>query len=167
MAKYLDLTGLEHFRDKLRTWLGFNDSNVLQASNGGTGQTSLQATRNAMGLGDTTGALPVANGGTGATNAAAARTALMVPALGDAEDSAIIYSDPSYDQRVFVRVDRDNLKYGTIAADSYFGLYNFANPGWVWQLQPNAAVNGLFQSGRGTISDLSRDTLYNSPPAPT
>ena len=38
---------------------------VLPASKGGTGQTSLQATRNAMGLGDTTGALPVANGGTG------------------------------------------------------------------------------------------------------
>lgn len=38
---------------------------TLPASHGGTGQTSLQATRNAMGLGNTTGALPVANGGTG------------------------------------------------------------------------------------------------------
>ena len=40
----------------------------LAASSGGTGQTSLQATRNAMGLGNTTGALPVANGGTGLTS---------------------------------------------------------------------------------------------------
>ncbi|NLQ13333.1 hypothetical protein HGI81_05670 [Olsenella sp. KGMB02461] len=40
----------------------------LAASSGGTGQTSLQATRNAMGLGNTTGALPVANGGTGITS---------------------------------------------------------------------------------------------------
>ena len=78
MAKYLDLTGLEHFRDKLRAWLGFNSSNVLPASNGGTGQTSLQAARNAMGLGNTTGALPVANGGTGATSAATARSNLGI-----------------------------------------------------------------------------------------
>lgn len=47
-------------------------SGTLPASRGGTGQTSLQATRNAMGLGNTTGALPIANGGTGATTSAAA-----------------------------------------------------------------------------------------------
>lgn len=41
---------------------------TLPAAQGGTGNTSLQATRNAMGLGNTTGALPVANGGTGATS---------------------------------------------------------------------------------------------------
>ena len=41
---------------------------ALSASYGGTGYTSLQATRNAMGLGNTTGALPVENGGTGSTN---------------------------------------------------------------------------------------------------
>lgn len=42
--------------------------NVLDVAHGGTGQTSLQAARNAMGLGNTTGALPVANGGTGMTS---------------------------------------------------------------------------------------------------
>ena len=52
---------------------------TLPASMGGTGQQSLQATRNAMGLGNTTGALPVANGGTGSNSAASARTALGVP----------------------------------------------------------------------------------------
>ncbi|QDH92397.1 hypothetical protein SEA_CELAENA_18 [Microbacterium phage Celaena] len=40
---------------------------TLPVGNGGTGQTTLAAARNAMGLGNTTGALPVANGGTGAT----------------------------------------------------------------------------------------------------
>ena len=45
---------------------------TLSAARGGTGNTSLQATRNAMGLGNTTGALPVANGGTGATTKTAA-----------------------------------------------------------------------------------------------
>ena len=43
---------------------------ALSPAYGGTGYTSLQAARNAMGLGNTTGALPVENGGTGATNAA-------------------------------------------------------------------------------------------------
>lgn len=47
-------------------------SDTLGTARGGTGQTSLQATRNAMGLGNTTGALPIANGGTGATTASGA-----------------------------------------------------------------------------------------------
>jgi len=41
---------------------------TLPVAQGGTGQVSLQATRNAMGLGNTTGALPVENGGTGNTS---------------------------------------------------------------------------------------------------
>lgn len=53
-------------------------SGTLAAARGGTGQTSLQATRNAMGLGNTTGALPVANGGTGSATAADARAALGI-----------------------------------------------------------------------------------------
>lgn len=43
---------------------------TLPVANGGTGQTTLQALRNAMGLGDTTGVLPVANGGTGLSSLA-------------------------------------------------------------------------------------------------
>lgn len=50
---------------------------VLPEEYGGTGQTTLQATRNAMGLGDTTGALPIANGGTGATSIEGARSAIL------------------------------------------------------------------------------------------
>ena len=51
---------------------------TLAVARGGTGHTSLQAARNAMGLGNTTGAVPVANGGTGATTAAVARTNLSI-----------------------------------------------------------------------------------------
>lgn len=47
-------------------------------AHGGTGATSVAAARNALGLGNTSGALPVANGGTGATSAADARTNLGV-----------------------------------------------------------------------------------------
>jgi hypothetical protein len=53
-----------------------NTTGALPVANGGTGQTSLQAARNAMGLGNTTGELPVANGGTGASTAAGARANL-------------------------------------------------------------------------------------------
>lgn len=53
-----------------------NTLNALPAQNGGTGETSLQATRNAMGLGNTTGALPIANGGTDASTSIVARTNL-------------------------------------------------------------------------------------------
>jgi len=49
---------------------------ILPPVRGGTGQVSLQATRNAMGLGNTTGVLPAANGGTGHNSLTAALLAL-------------------------------------------------------------------------------------------
>jgi hypothetical protein len=52
------------------TWYRVYDSaSVIPVSGGGTGQTSAAGIRNAIGLGNTTGALPVANGGHGATSA--------------------------------------------------------------------------------------------------
>lgn len=51
---------------------------ALGVSSGGTGQTSLQATRNAMGLGNTTGELPIANGGTGSTGVSKTTTASSI-----------------------------------------------------------------------------------------
>lgn len=51
---------------------------TVPISKGGTGATTAAGARNALGLGNTTGAVPVANGGTWATTAAAARTNLGV-----------------------------------------------------------------------------------------
>lgn len=45
---------------------------VVPVKNGGTGQTTVAAARNALGLGNTAGAVPIANGGTGATTVASA-----------------------------------------------------------------------------------------------
>ena len=53
-----------------------NRDGIIAPDQGGTGQTSLQATRNAMGLGNTLNALPIENGGTGQTTAAGVRNAL-------------------------------------------------------------------------------------------
>lgn len=51
---------------------------ALSIANGGTGATTVAGARNALGLGNTSGALPIANGGTGATTAANARNNLGI-----------------------------------------------------------------------------------------
>jgi hypothetical protein len=56
----------------------YDAASVIPVSGGGTGQTTAAGIRNAIGLGNTTGAVPVANGGTGATSAKAALTNLGV-----------------------------------------------------------------------------------------
>lgn len=59
---------------------------TLPPERGGTGQASVQAARNAMGLGDTLGAVPIANGGTGAATAAGAFENIVVPQYPSNED---------------------------------------------------------------------------------
>jgi hypothetical protein len=59
-------------------WVLSSTLSVTAPTAGGTGQTSLQGARNAMGLGNTLDALPIANGGTGGTDALTARTALGI-----------------------------------------------------------------------------------------
>lgn len=92
---YTEKTGLVCYMDKsgnqsysfgsasaFRNNLGLgNTTGALPIANGGTGQTTAAAARNALGLGNTSGALPVANGGTEATTALAARQNLQA-ALG-------------------------------------------------------------------------------------
>lgn len=53
-----------------------NTSGAVPIANGGTGQTTVAAARNAFGLGNTSGAVPIANGGTGQTTAAGVRNTL-------------------------------------------------------------------------------------------
>ena len=48
------------------------DPNIQPISRGGTGATTVAGARNALGLGNTSGAVPIANGGTGATSVAGA-----------------------------------------------------------------------------------------------
>ena len=64
------------------SWGGASVTLPLAISDGGTGSTTVAGARNALGLGNTSGALPIANGGTGKTTAAAAYTALGGGAAG-------------------------------------------------------------------------------------
>ena len=75
---------------------------VLPVKNGGTGATTVAGARNALGLGNTAGALPVANGGTGASDAATARINLGI-------------SDYIIDQKLGITTGRSSrLASGTI-----------------------------------------------------
>ena len=56
----------------------------LSIANGGTGATTVAGARNALGLGNTSGALPIANGGTGATTVAAALANLGITKITNA-----------------------------------------------------------------------------------
>lgn len=67
---------------------------TVTVAQGGTGATTVAAARNALGLGNTTGAVPVANGGTGATTAKAALTnlgtvAVVVSATAPSDTTAV------------------------------------------------------------------------------
>lgn len=93
---------------------------TLPAAQGGTGNTSLQATRNAMGLGNTTGALPVANGGTGAASFTA---------------NCVVMSGSSTTAALTTRAVTNNTSSTAIAANTniptmntiYYGLNNRLN----------------------------------------
>lgn len=63
---------------------------ALPIKYGGTGATTVAGARNALGLGNTSGALPIANGGTGATTAAVARTNL---GLSGAETKTLLWTN--------------------------------------------------------------------------
>lgn len=60
--------------------MGNANAGILAVARGGTGQSSVQALRKSMGLGDTTGALPAANGGTGNTTGNAATATKLATA---------------------------------------------------------------------------------------
>lgn len=58
------------------------DLGIIPIAQGGTGATTVASARNALGLGNTSGAVPIANGGTGANNAKQARANLEVEPIG-------------------------------------------------------------------------------------
>lgn len=113
--------------------------------------------------------VPVSKGGTGATDAAGARANLSVPSYGSGISSLNFYSDVSSGHN-FVADARTGggEGYYSYFGNSFLGLRRYTNNGSsqedVWKLLPNDAIGGIFQSDRGVVSDLSRDSLYGLAP---
>lgn len=103
---------------------------TVPVNKGGTGATTVAGARNALGLGNTTGALPIANGGTGATNAATARSNLgITPAnIGAAT------SDHTHDTKYLRRYDINSI--------------NIDNTNYCWTVD-------ISEQGHGTIPETS------------
>ena len=115
--------------------------------------------------------VPVSKGGTGATSAAAARTSLGITpeairacGLEQQVSSAAVRSlgGNGSDRLTLFAADLSQNQLALAGYDDFFGLY--VNGAWKWRMFPNAPVGGNFVSGRGDVSDLSRDTLYNLAP---
>lgn len=124
-------------------------SGTLPVARGGTGQTSLQATRNAMGLGNTTGALPVANGGTGATSAANARTNLGISNAVTAEGNSGIWHYRKYSNG-----------YAEAWGSATFTPSGMTNDNWRWLSTSHASTQSLpFTFKKVMTADVS----YNNP----
>lgn len=120
-------------------------------------------------LPDVPGTLPISKGGTGATDAAGARANLSVPSYGSGISSLNFYSDvPNGYNFVADARTGSGEGYYSYFGNSSLGLRRYTNNSSsqedVWLLRPNDAIGGIFQSGRGTVSDLSRDTIYGLAP---
>lgn len=108
--------------------------------------------------------VPVSKGGTGATSTEGAASTLRFASLESQVSEAAVrsYGGNGLDRVTLIMADNSGNQAALAGYDEFVGL--FLNGSWKWQLFPDASVNGVFKSGRGTIHDLSRDTLYNLAP---
>lgn len=129
------------------------DPNIQPISRGGTGATTVAGARNALGLGNTSGAVPIANGGTGATSVAGARNAL---GLGNTSGAVPVANGgtgatTASGARANLGVTVANL--GLSGAETKTLLWTNASPGSSFASQ---TIPGLDASGYDAIEIITR-----------
>lgn len=129
-----------------------NTTGALPVANGGTGQTTLALARNAMGLGNTLGALPIANGGTGATTAANARDTLVVPYANYSGTAATNIFGTSY---------ISNQKTYTTPANGYLaGTCHCGASGGEWIIKINSNIVCSAWNGTSVVERFPISPIY-------
>lgn len=129
--------------------------NVVSVEHGGTGASTVAGARNALGLGNTSGALPIANGGTGATSATDAKAALS---LGTAAQNFSVDSPAGLTATQLYRISNtvqnsssalDGKRIGLYVNANGLMLYNNTDSANVWRLVLPVPVS---QGGTGAES---------------
>ena len=145
---------------------------ALTVANGGTGATTVAGARNALGLGNTSGAVPVANGGTGASNASSARTNL---GFSMSVTNKYDYADVSLANNTDTELGTFSLTAGTYilrigasfasnnAGYRQIHLYNKTDStdvGYIWDTQMRATDGGRTTFGITGIIQISSTKTY-------
>lgn len=119
------------------------------------------ALRNRLGLGDTSGALPIANGGTGATSVAGAKAALSLGTSAmNVYFAAGTASNMDFAIGSTVANSNNTAMYGKTAVlqvnNAGIGLYNLTDSAQMWTVTPSEFTKGF------VASDTTWANLYNN-----
>lgn len=137
---------------------------VLPIANGGTGASTVAGARNALGLGNTTGALPIVNGGTGADNVTSALSNLgILDAIVNASVSGTTITFTKKDNTK-ITIDTQDTNNGIVAALlEQNGYVKFSN-GLILQWGVSTTSFPISVSAVYSIIAAKKDTSANSVP---
>lgn len=141
---------------------GLTLDTALSIANGGTGATTVATARNALGLGNTSGALPIANGGTGATTAAGIHTNLGEADYVIAQGTSGIWTYRKWNSGMAECWGMYNCGSGAITGSAgavYYRTIGQIEYPFIFADYPTVAFHT--QSENGYVVGISMDSLVN------